>query len=238
MKQAYTVLSKLYDKLMVDFNYQSYYHFISNYIKGNVLELACGSGMFTKQYIANADNIIALDNCNEMLSIALKNNYKDRKYINFIQADMLTFVPNKKLDTVLCVCDGINYISQTDIDILFGNVFSYLNRDSYFIFDISSEYKLKEIIASNVFYEDNDEFTYLWTNELKKNSIEMDITLFNRVSDVYTREDEVHRQFIHNTIDIVNALEKAGFEVRTYDGENFNTNHEHSKRVIYICYKR
>lgn len=238
MKQAYTVLSKLYDKLMVDFNYLSYYHFISKYIKGNVLELACGSGMFTKQYADKADKIIALDNCREMLNIALCNNRKNREYIEFIQSDMRTFKPSGKVDTVLCVCDGFNYISQTDLNNLLLNIYNYINNDAYFIFDISSDYKLRQIIGNNVFYEDNDDYTYLWTNVLNNESVDMEITLFNKVGEVYRREDESHTQFIHDKKEILFRLEKVGFEVNVFDGDDFKVEKETSKRLLFICYKR
>lgn len=238
MKQAYTVLSKLYDKLMTDFDYNSYYQFVSKYIKGNVIELACGSGMFTKQYADRIEKTVALDSCREMLNIATRNNYKNRKYIDFIQANMLKFIPNTNADTVLCVCDGFNYVSGNDLDKLLNKIYGYMNVGAYMIFDISSEYKLRQIIGNNIFYDDSDDYTYLWTNALSNDNISMDITLFSRDGDKYTREDENHKQFIHNREDILNYLLKLNFEVAIYDGEDFGTDKETSKRLLFICCKR
>lgn len=235
MQQAYSVIAKFYDKAMTDFDYCDYFEFVKRHLTGNVVELACGSGAFTKYLINACDNVIAVDNNREMLERAMQNNFKNRKYIQFVEQDLLEFAPFKKVDSVVCVCDGFNYIPQNKLKEVFLKIKSYLKNGGYFVFDISSEYKLKNIVGSNIFYEDNDDYTYLWTNKLQENCVKMEITVFERVQDVYVRQDEEHTQYVHSTNAVCDLLQEIGFDVEIFDGENFGEVKNNSNRILFVC---
>ena len=238
MDNAYTVIAGYYDKLMTDFDYNGYFRFVKDYIKGDVLELACGSGTFTKMIVNVANTVVAVDNCSDMLNLAMQNNFKDRKYITFVNDSMLEFKPMKSMDTAVCVCDGVNYISKDELIILFKNVYNTIKINSYFIFDISSSYKLREVIGNNVFYEDDDDYTYLWTNECNDDKITMDIAMFSRKGDVYSRQDECHTQHIHDHSRLVDLLCEQGFSVNVFDGEDYSDVRDNSRRLLFVCQKR
>ena len=235
--EAYSVIAKFYDSANTDFNYSKYLEFTKHYLSGKVIELACGSGAFTDYLVKVCDSIIAVDSCSEMLDAAIKNNFKNRKYIQFVNDDILNFSYNSKVDSVISVCDGFNYIKFADLQKAFNKISGYLKNGGYFIFDISSEYKLKNVIGNNVFFEDKDEYTYLWTNKLEEDSVQMDITVFEQVGDLYKREDESHIQYIHNVNEVRDLLIKCGFEVQIFDGEKFIELTDISMRVLFICKK-
>ena len=44
---AYSILAKYYDRLMGDFDYKGYLKFVENDLKGEGVDLACGSGEMT-----------------------------------------------------------------------------------------------------------------------------------------------------------------------------------------------
>ena len=45
--EAYSILAKYYDSLMKDFNYDAYLDFIKGYVKGEGVDLCCGTGEMT-----------------------------------------------------------------------------------------------------------------------------------------------------------------------------------------------
>ncbi len=235
--EAYSVIAKFYDSANTDFDYLKYFEFIKHYLSGKVVELACGSGAFTDYLIKVCDNVIAVDSCAEMLDIAIKRHFKNRKYIQFIKDDMLNFTPITKVNGVVAVCDGFNYINLQNISKVFDNISSYIKTGGYFIFDISSSHKLQNIIGNNVFFEDNEDITYLWTNKLQETCVQMDITVFEKTGELYKREDESHIQYIHNENILKDILTEKGFDVQLFDGEKFDKLKSDSSRVLFICKK-
>ena len=82
-------------------------YFDNNNIKiNNHLDLACGVGtlcsLFYKRKIATK----GVDISNSMLEIA-KENFN---LIEFIKADITSYIPLEKYDLITCTCDAINHI--------------------------------------------------------------------------------------------------------------------------------
>jgi SAM-dependent methyltransferase len=67
-------------------------------ITGDVLELACGTGHWTRLLAARARSVTAVDAAPEMLALA-RQRAKDLP-VEFIQADVLTWQPPRRYDTV------------------------------------------------------------------------------------------------------------------------------------------
>ncbi|MDE6967368.1 MAG: class I SAM-dependent methyltransferase [Clostridia bacterium] len=236
---AYSVIAKIYDKANTDFDYSEYYEFTKHYLTGKVVELGCGSGAFTDYLIKSADKIIAVDSSKEMLEIAIQNNYKNRNYIQFVNDDLKNFAPPTKVNSVVAVCDCFNYISHEDIAGVFEKIKNYLKSDGYFVFDISTEHKLRNLLGNNVFYEDTDNYTYLWTNKLLEDRVLFDIAMFISSEDnMYKREDESHIQYIYNANELKKTLTEIGFEVRLFDGEKFCELSNTSMRALFVCKKQ
>ena len=65
---------------------------------GSVLELACGPGMWTGQLLRYASDVTAVDASPEMIAIAKARVGEER--VRFIQADLFTWHPDRRYDTV------------------------------------------------------------------------------------------------------------------------------------------
>lgn len=234
---AYSVIAKIYDSANTDFNYPKYFEFTKKFLSGKVAELGCGSGAFTHYLLQSADSIIAVDNSREMLEIAIKNHFKNRKYIQFVQEDLQKFEPLSKIDAAVSVCDAFNYISTTDIAKVFEKISGYLKKGGYFIFDISSQNKLQNVIGNNVFFEDTDDFTYLWTNKLFEDRVQMEIAMFEPCGELYKRADESHTQYIHKQKEVEEMLKSCSFDVEVFDGEKFTAATNESLRLLFVCRK-
>jgi SAM-dependent methyltransferase len=65
---------------------------------GNVLELACGPGVWTSQLLRYAADVTAVDASPEMLAIATARVGRER--VRFIQADLFIWKPGRRYDVV------------------------------------------------------------------------------------------------------------------------------------------
>ena len=73
---CYNDFAYIYDALTDDVDYDQFMQFIKKIFKLNnlnpelVLELACGTGNFTKRLVDEGYDVIALDNSEQMLDVA------------------------------------------------------------------------------------------------------------------------------------------------------------------------
>lgn len=241
MTQAYDHLSEWFERLNDDCGYEQWSQYFLKGLTGlgvgkRGLEVGCGSGAFTRALAKAGYEMTGCDLSAPMLSKALSLAREKGLKINFVQADAAKLSLGK-FDFLLSPNDCYNYIPHSNLRSAFRHAASSLKKGGIFWFDISSEYKLREKIANNVFADDRDEVTYLVFNHLFADRVEMDVTLFVRRPDgVFERYDEQHTQYIHMTSDVCKLLEEAGFELVRVEG-HLGENFEKSDRVNFICRK-
>ena len=243
---AYIEFAHIYDRLMEDIDYCGWMEFIKHklieYDKKplEVLEMACGTGNFTKYLCKEGYNVTAFDLSEDMLSIAY-NKLDSYRSIQLLKQDMVNYKIGKEFDMVISVCDSINYITDySELIKTFDNVYSHLRPEGVFIFDVNSHYKLKNIIGNNIFVEDQDDVFYVWENEYdeKINICEFYITFFVKVQGLYKRFNEVHVEKAYTSLEIENALRKSGFRViEVYNGYSRELPSEESERLTYLAIK-
>ncbi len=236
----YNEFAFIYDKLMVDVDYEKWTNFILKNIPANsrkVLEAACGTGGITYNLAQRNLNITAFDISEEMLIKAYE---KLRRYknVNILNQDMTKFNINQQFDACICCCDGVNYLNQNSLILFFGRVFNHLNQSGKFIFDISTEYKYNSMGETYV-YDEQDLF-YVWENSLDKdkNTMSMEINFFVKEKDKYSRITEIQTHYIHEVSDIEKNLKDAGFtEITVYDSYTDNFYNDSSLRATFVCKK-
>ena len=94
-----------------------------------------------------------------------------------------------------------------------------LKKGGILHFDVSSEYKLKQVIANNTFCEDDDEYSYIWFNALYEDRVEMDMSVFLKRGEHYVKKESTLTEYIHTDSVLENALEQAGFKVLFKHGD-------------------
>lgn len=241
--EQYTALSRIYDE-MIDINYDNWLIFIEQYFKEglknkNILELACGTGNMTLLLKSKGANIIASDISEDMLTVAEEKAREKRMKINFIKQDMKNFTIDKKFDYIFCFCDGYNYIIEDEaLKASFNNVYRHLRLGGYFLFDISTSYKLKKVIGNNTFTLNEEKLCYIWDNYIDEDVLEMYITFFLKEGNLYRRFEERHVQRAHEIDKIIQYLSNTGFvDIKTFDDYTFNNVKDDSMRVVIIAKK-
>ncbi len=246
----YAYLARIYDHLMEDVNYENWINYIEHFLgkkegdmKNQILELACGTGNISIPMGRKGYEITAIDRSVDMLSQAQQKANDLDLNIQFYQQDMLNLQLQERYNTILCLCDGVNYILDLeDLRIFFLKVYSLLREGGVFIFDISTYYKLKEILGGNTYGEDLGNITYLWENYFspEEEKVEMDLTFFQENKHgLYEKHKEFHIQKAYRHQELCSLLKKIGFStVDMYHELSFNPPKEDSHRIFFVCRKQ
>ena len=243
----YSRFANIYDELMVDFDYEDWFGYIRDifdkYNKNpiNVLEMACGTGNLSYYLAKEGYKLTCFDLSSDMLSMAYD---KLRKYKNvkIMNQNMIDFNLNQKFDSVIAICDSINYITEKE-DLLktFKNVWNHLEDEGVFIFDINSYYKLKSIIGDNTFVDDRESIFYTWQNHYDNitDICEFYLTFF--ISDDgenFERFDEEHREKAYRTEEIIELLKEVGFKnIDCFEAFTFEEPTDKSERINFVATK-
>lgn len=241
----YDRFAYIYDELIEDVDYEKWNGYIKDIFNRfgkspkHVLEMACGTGNLSFYLAKEGYDLICFDMSDDMLAMAY-NKLREFKNVKLLNQNMIDFNIHRKFDAIVSILDSINYIvDEEELLKTFNNVRNHLNENGIFIFDINSEYKLREIIGNNIFVEDREDVFYTWQNYFdEENSIaEFYLTFFvKKGNGDYTRFDEEHFEKAYSTEKIAETLNMAGFsKVNFYDCFTFEKPHEESQRINFVA---
>ncbi len=238
----YQDFAYVYDKLMhKDINYSTWCDYIENLFDmhgvspDTLCELACGTGNMTEQLEKRGYSITASDISRDMLSVASEK----LTTTELICSDMSRLNTGRKYDAFLCMIDGLNYvITPKAVLDTFKNVRGNLNDGGVFVFDISSQYKLRNILGNETYIYSEYDIFYSWQNRFidKYNLSDMLLNFFVRRGDMYERFEERHLQRGWTEQELRAMLKKAGFaDIFVYTELTFNTPNVDSERLVFVC---
>lgn len=241
---AYASLAEWFEYLNADCDYEKWSQYLYERLcglgisAGRGLDIGCGSGAFTRRLARKGFAMTGYDISAGMLAKAEALSAKEGVFPQYVLADARkVHVLGGRADFAVCVNDCLNYIPAPDISSFFKRMAACLRKGGALLFDVSSPYKLREIIGNNTFCEDRDELAYLWFNTLFEDRVEMEITLFVRGADArFSREEERHVQYIHEATFLRSAAESAGFTVHGIEGA-FGDKSDRT-RLNFICTRR
>ncbi len=217
MQNSYTALGSRFEYLNKDCDYVKWSQYLIDKLKIlNVglrgVDIGCGNGYFTRALYKAGYDVCGIDLSPQALSVAKTLAAKEGVRSEFLLGDITKLKLNGKVDFAVSVNDCVNYVAPNKLKNAFAKVYSCLNRGGIFHFDVSSEYKIRNIIGENLFAEDGEDITYLWFNKQTEDGVIMDLTLFVPDGEgKYVRYDERHRQYAHSEDAVKDALYNAGF---------------------------
>ncbi|HWR60022.1 MAG TPA: class I SAM-dependent methyltransferase, partial [Clostridia bacterium] len=157
--ESYNEFAEVYDLFMEDVDYGSWCRFIEELFRlygkkpRRILDTACGTGNITIPMSLSGYEMCGLDLSASMLSLAESKARAAKQRIMFLNQDMTRMNLREKYQAVLCMCDGVNYITEEDgLKSYFSSVYDRLDKGGIFIFDISSYGKLSGVLGNNTFY--------------------------------------------------------------------------------------
>lgn len=239
-------------------DYEAWADYVINRIKtyspGNCgIDVACGSGQFTRALKKAGFGVCGVDISDEMLIAAQKESAASGVFVQYIKGDITKLKFPHKADFITAINDAFNCLNGSDMKKAFSRLNSCLKKGGVLLFDVSSEYKLKNVIANNVFFEDEDDYAYIWTNKLFDDRVEMELTAFVRrksfetalkkvssaeVCELFEKKESALTEYIHTETEIVTALEECGFEIALTEGDAGAKKEPTSERLNFIARKK
>lgn len=177
----------------------------SNLKLKDIMELACGTANISERLVARGYNVIASDQSIEMLQIASLKHFKP----TLTQADMTDELVPESYDLILLMFDSINYLmSKVKINQLFQNCKQGLKKGGLLIFDISTIKNSLENFNHFLNIDDTPEATIIHKADfdVETRIQKTFITIFLQKEDIYVRTDEIHKQQIYITSDLISCL--------------------------------
>ena len=237
---AYSALGGVFEYLNCDCGYEQWSQYLIEKLKeagapADGADIGCGNGYFTRALEKAGYNVVGVDISPEMLSKAVELARKEGIRAEFLLGDITKLKLAGKVGFITAVNDCINYIPREKLFKTFLKVNENLRKGGVFIFDISSEYKLRNIVGDNTFASDDELAPYIWFNTQFEEYVKMDITVFLKNADgAYSRRDESQIEYIHSEEDVICDLNRAGFQVTT-EG---HLGGEKQERINFICVKK
>ncbi|MBS7298362.1 MAG: methyltransferase domain-containing protein [Eubacteriales bacterium] len=242
---SYAAFSTIYDRMIAeDVDYGKICDFIENVFIDRgiapvlIADLACGTGGVTLPLAARGYDMIGIDRSFDMLDIAGR---KDKEHkILFLNQSIENLDLYGTVGAALCMTDGFNYVlsDKTLLSALKRLRTCFMDKGGVLIFDVSTEHKLKNVLADKTFVYDTDDIFYAWENKYypKKKLCEMTINFFNRTKRGYRRITERQLQRARSTKEIKRLLVLAGFvNVECYSSTSFSPEREDAERLWFVC---
>lgn len=236
--KAYSAIADNYEYLQKDYDYDLWSQYVIEKLtyapNKTGVDVGAGTGLITRALYDAGYFVTGTDVSYEMLNYATS--VSDGK-IPFIYQKAQNFSGFSGLGFVTAVNDVVNYLSPKNAVKFFKKVYSSLANGGVFIFDVSSEYKLKNVIGNNTFTCEDENVSYIWNNYSSGDKIYMDLTVFTLNDDGnYTRRDESHVQYVHTKEFISSALKEIGFSIKV-EGEFGKRLSKKTDRFTFICKK-
>lgn len=241
----YEVLSKYYQKLIFDGEYDRWTEYLLTLVKGNApsfvgVDVGYGTGIFTRKLKRAGFDVCGVDISQSMLTVAETISRKERIKIDYIKGDMRSIALFKKVGFITVVNDGLNYIEPKDIGKTFKSFSKCLQSKGVLIFDLSTEYKLDKILGNNMYGDDSDELSYIWLSEYFKDEKKVDISIsfFEKQGETYKRYNEYQTQYAHDITAVKTALEENGFELKSITNRFGGEISQTEERLLFIAVKK
>ena len=239
---AYGDFAYIYDRLMHDdVDYDAWCDYIESLMSlegcetETICELACGTCSITSRLEARGYRMTGVDISADMINIAKKKT----RYAKYICENMARYSPEEKFGAYLCMIDGINYVLAPKLaERVFRNVREHLEPGGVFIFDVSSRYKLRNIIGNETFIHSEYDVFYSWQNRYieRHNISDMLLNFFVRRGERYERFEERHLQRAYTERELRALLSRAGFtDVRCFGELTFEPPKTDCQRLVFVC---
>ena len=134
--------------------------------------MACGTGALAVEFAKAGFDVTGLDLSEEMLMIASQRAEKEEAAVQFVAGDMLDLVDVGTYQAITCYSDSLCYMEdEQSVQQVFDGVYSCLEEDGVFLFDVHSVYQIDEVFPDYSYHYQTDEFAFLWESYQSEKTI-------------------------------------------------------------------
>jgi len=197
------------------------------------LDLCCGAGSLLRLVCKAGLDVTGVDRSPHQLRHARRN----APGAKLVRADVRTFRLPARFDVITCLFDSFNYLLlPRDLERAFRNARRHLDPKGLFIFDMNvlEGYKARWHGAWTVREPRRFAFMESFFDEDRLEG-RLLVTGFLREGRLYRKFEEEHVQRAYRPEEIEQALGRAGFQFRKYDGGRLTRPRKKSARLVYVC---
>jgi ubiquinone/menaquinone biosynthesis C-methylase UbiE len=247
----FNTVAPLYDLLMTGVPYDDWVDYLMQLIRsrkaepGRVLDLACGTGNVSELLAKHGFKVTGVD-ISELMIVEAKRkaalNHFEIDY--FVQDAAVLNLPGQQFDMCVSFFDSMNYIIQPErLAMAFVQVAAHLKPGGLFIFDVNSEFALK----NRFFDQDNlahpeERLTYDWKSSYypKTRICTVNMKFWYREDNGERRAfEETHLQFAYRKDELEAMLAAAGFEhISVYHAYTMLPPSRTSDRLFFVAQRR
>lgn len=257
MNEAYSEFAAVYDRLMDNIPYDSWFTYLHGLLKkygvneGIIAELGCGTGSMTERLAAAGYEMVGIDNAPAMLDIANQKKTENGSDTLYLCQDMREFELYGTAAAMISLCDSINYLTEPD-ELLhtLKLVNNYLDTDGILIFDFHTRHYYRDIVADTTIAEDRNDISFIWDNyyDAENNINELALSLFIRANDMtlptaapdtgnlFRKYEELHIQRGYTLEEMLHLVSKSGLKLlAAYDAFTCSPAAEDNERIYIIA---
>lgn len=246
---SYGIFSSVYDILTENVEYEKIANKICSLLHENgvdgglLLDLGCGTGTLSFLLENNGYDVIGVDASEDMLMVANEKKYEENSSAMFLCQKAEDIDLFGTIDCAVSVLDTINHIDTLEkVQKAIEKVSLFMNMGGIFVFDMNTPYKHEKILGNNTFIYDMDEVYCAWQNSYNKETattnIDLDFFIKNEDDEYYERYSESFCEYVYESKDILNILEKCGFKILgTYDDYSDNPVNTETQRITVVAKK-
>ncbi len=238
MKEAYSALASVYDRINGDGFQQSFFKRASKLLKNKPdigWEIGCGTGTFTAIAAKDGWNMIASDVSEQMLAAAAEKVRGLEPAPLLLCQDMRESDLYGTVNAAFCCLDGINYLTTaSDLRRTFKMTSLFIEPGGSFIFDLKTIKGFKQLSGTSSIWQDEDAFcAWQYGFDPSTSYGRHTVDVFIKQNGAWRRETEEHLQRAYTLELVERLLRDSGFsKVSIYDGFRSARGTEDSPRVL------
>lgn len=245
--EVYGGFSGTYDLFMDNIPYEEWHAYLQDLLKkqgvsgGIIVELGCGTGSLTRLLAEDGYDMIGVDMSAEMLDCARE---KCPESVLLLQQDMRELELYGTVAAMVCICDGMNYLTETEeLRQVFERVHLFLDDGGVFIFDMKTAYFYETQLGDRILTDNREDATLIWDNVYHADTgiNEYMLTIYQLADaekDLFERVEEYHIQKAHLPGEVEDLLQQTGFSVEgVYDAFTEHTPVRESERLYFVAKK-
>jgi ubiquinone/menaquinone biosynthesis C-methylase UbiE len=244
---AFVAIAPFYDELMNGVPYDTWITYLHRLLETRqanpkrVLDLACGTGNVTERLAQEGFEVTGVDIAPGMIEAARKKAAKQNLTIAYhVQDAAELHLPGETFDLCVSFFDSLNYITEpARLQAAMHRVAAHLVPDGLFIFDLNTDFALRNNFFDQDNLETNERLHYEWKSQYYPDSrlCRVQMQFWYREEDGSARAfEEVHWQYAYEEAEIKSMLTEAGFvDITSYQSYTLRATTQISDRVHYVA---
>ncbi|CAM3260809.1 class I SAM-dependent methyltransferase [Deinococcus saxicola] len=222
-RPPFTALAAVYDAIMADVEYDHWADFVLTYARdagleladASALDLACGTGGFTRELAASGLHVAGLDGSEDMLREARAR----QPEVEFVAGDLRTFHLPGRFDLITCVFDSLNnLLTPEDLAAALARAAAHLKPGGLLAFDVNTRLGVRELWEGDAIeglapLPGGGEVHYHWSHHHDAGANLGVVQAFCRIEEGGELREfvETHRERGYDPADLEEPLRTAGF---------------------------